>query len=98
MYYDNPKSIPLLADELVDEVQDGVEHTEQYLPHILHRLRTRFHRHGKLRFEHVHRVRRPKYLRNYLQYQKNLIYEFFPFMVPKLQKIYKHTLYSPDVV
>lgn len=52
------KDMALLADKLVDEVQDGVEHKEQYLPHILHRLRTRFHRHGKLRFEHVHRVRR----------------------------------------
>ena len=87
IHYDNHKSIPLLVDELVDEVQDGVEHTEQYLPHILHRLRTRFHQHGKLRFEHVHRVRRPKYYRNYLQYQKNLIDEFHELnMVPKLRK------------
>ena len=79
----------------MDEVQD-VEHKEQYLPHILHRLRTRFHRHGKLRFEHVHRVRRPKYYRNYLQYQKNLIDEFSWYR--NYEKIYKHTLYSPDVV
>lgn len=52
------QGMALLGDVLVDEVQDGVEHKEQYLPRILHRLRTHFHRHGKLRFEHVHRVRR----------------------------------------
>ena len=70
----------------MDVVQDGVEHKEQYLPHILHRLRTRFHQHGKLRFEHVHRVRRPKYYINYLQYQKNWIDEFHELnTVSKLQ-------------
>ena len=81
----------------MDEVQDGVEHKEQYLPHILHRLRTRFHQHGKLRFEHVHRVRRPKYYINYLQYQKNWIDEFHELNI-EITKFYKHTLYSPDVV
>ena len=65
IHYENHTSIPLLGDVLVDEVQDGVEHKEQYLPRILHRLRTHFHQHGKLRFEHVHRVRQPNYFRKY---------------------------------